>query len=238
MRVVLLAAGLGTRLRPLTNKMPKCLVPLGGRPLLEIWLSRLSEAGFGPFLINVHHLADKVKAFIAESAFRPSVEIFEEPILLGTAGTVHANLAFFQGGDGMVVHADNYCLADLADFKKAHEERTKGSEITMMTFETDRPSSCGVVQLDARGVVSAFYEKVEDPPSNLANAAVYIFSREILSAFPNVADISTEVIPKYLGRIQTYHTKESLIDIGTPQALEEAQRIAELRRINTANPGI
>ena len=67
MRALLLAAGLGTRLRPLTDTMPKCLVPIKGRPLLSIWLERLTQAGIGPFLINTHYLANQVEVLLEAS---------------------------------------------------------------------------------------------------------------------------------------------------------------------------
>ena len=100
MRVMLLSAGFGTRLRPLTDNMPKCLVPIKGQPLLQIWLERLSSIGLGPFLINTHYLADKVSSFITTSQFCDQVTLFHEKNLLGTAGTLMVNLDFFQGKDG------------------------------------------------------------------------------------------------------------------------------------------
>ena len=96
MRAILLAAGLGTRLRPLTNQIPKCLVTIKGRPLLGIWLDKLSEVGVESILVNTHHLADKVEAYVASGNYKGSVVVVNEPILLGTAGTLIANLPFFE----------------------------------------------------------------------------------------------------------------------------------------------
>lgn len=226
MRVILLAAGLGTRLRPLTNTIPKCLVPVKGRPLLGIWLDRLTQAGIGPFLINTHYLANQVEAFIDESAYREQVTMVYEPELLGTAGTLIANLDFFRGEDGMLVHADNYCLADLQAFEQAHRQRPPECVMTMMTFRTDTPSSCGIVELDDRGVVVGFHEKVANPPGNLANGAVYILSAELLDKLRkelhSVTDFSVEVLHRFVGRIYTHETTEVFLDIGTPQSYEAA----------------
>ena len=229
MKAMLLAAGLGTRLRPLTNNMPKCLVPINGTPLLQIWLGRLSSAGIGPFLVNTHYLKDQVYDFIKKSRFRSQVELTEEPILLGSAGTLSANLDFFQGSDGMLLHADNYCLADFGQFQHAHQDRARGCVMTMMTFCTHFPSSCGVVEVDSKGVVTGFYEKVRNPPTMIANGAIYILSQELLAELPDVSDMSTEVLPQYIGKIQTYLTDETLIDIGTLQAYERACQIASYR---------
>ena len=228
MRALLLAAGLGTRLRPLTDACPKCLVEIKGQPLLGIWLQRLTEAGIGPFIINTHHLANQVDAFIESSPYRDKVMLVNEVELLGTAGTLVSNLDFFQGEDGLLIHADNYCLADFAAFQQAHHDRPPECLLTMMTFRTDNPTSCGIVELDERGVVVSFHEKIDNPPGNLANGAVYILSAELLrrisSDFKKVSDFSTEVLHQFVGRIFTYQTLEVFFDIGTPETYEKANK--------------
>jgi mannose-1-phosphate guanylyltransferase len=228
MRALLLAAGLGTRLRPLTNTVPKCLVPVKGQPLLGIWLDRLSQSGVGPFLINTHYLADQVRSFIAASPHRNQVGLVNETALQGTAGTLIANLPFFNGEDGLLIHADNYCLADFNAFQQAHISRPTECLMTMMTFRTSDPSSCGIVELDGRGVVTGFHEKVFNPPGNLANGAVYILSKELLSMLGvdlhAVTDFSTEVLSRLVGRIYSYETSEIFLDIGTPATYEQANR--------------
>ena len=222
MRAILLAAGCGTRLRPLTNKIPKCMVPIKGRALLEIWLERLTLAGMGPFLINTHYLAEQVEAYIESSPYQDQVTLVSEHELLGTAGTLIANLDFFQGEDGLLIHADNYCLADFSAFKQAHLMRPSECVMTMMTFRTNTPTSCGIVELDERGVVVGFHEKVVNPPGNLANGAVYILSTELLSRMGedlrNVHDFSTEVLHRFVGQIYTYETPEVFMDIGSPES--------------------
>ena len=100
MRALLLAAGCGTRLRPLTNTIPKCLVPIKGQALLGIWLDRLTQAGVGPFLVNTHYLSEQVQAYIEASPYREQVTVVHERELLGTAGTVITNTDFFRGEDG------------------------------------------------------------------------------------------------------------------------------------------
>ena len=226
MRALLLAAGLGTRLRPITDTVPKCLVPIGGKPLLQIWLERLTEAGFGPFLINTHYLHEQVEEFIETSEFKNQVTLVYEPELLGTAGTLVKNVDFFQGEDGMVLHADNYCLADLAEFRQAHEKRPKGCQITMMTFKTEHPESCGIVYVDKNNVVREFYEKVQNPPGNLASAATFIFSKNafnVIQEYPeSMFDISLDVIPRFLGLIYSFEYSSHVIDIGTIDSLRKA----------------
>jgi len=229
MRALLLAAGLGTRLRPLTNSMPKCLVPINGQPLLDIWLERLTKAGFGPFLVNTHYLSKQVESFLEASPYRNQVSLVHESQLRGTAGTLIENLNFFEGMDGMLIHADNYCLADLKDFLLAHRNRPSECLMTMMTFRTTEPSSCGIVKLNEFGVVVEFFEKNKEPPGNLANGAVYILSSELLKILDdnsnNFKDFSVEVLPKLIGKIFTYETQEIFLDIGKPESYMAANKI-------------
>ncbi|MBF0613996.1 MAG: nucleotidyltransferase family protein [Magnetococcales bacterium] len=221
MRAILLAAGFGTRLRPLTNSIPKCLVPIQGKPLLEIWLERLTEAGVTHFLINTHYLAEQVADFIAASRYREQVTLTYEKELLGTAGTLLANLDFLAGQDGLLIHVDNYCLADFRAFFQAHHQRPSGCLMTMMTFRADSPSSCGIVELDGRGVVIGFHEKVQSPPGDLANGAIYLLSGAMTSIlakeYGNVSDFSVEVVTRFVGHIFSYETQDVFIDIGTPE---------------------
>lgn len=226
MRAILLAAGFGTRLRPLTDKIPKCLVPINGKPLLEIWLERLTKAAIGPFLINTHYLSEQVKTFVESSDYKKQAILVNETKLLGTAGTLAANKKFFQGQDGLLIHADNYCLADLKAFVEAHISRPAGCVMTMMTFRTDTPSLCGIVELDEFGVVTGFHEKVESPPGNLANGAIYLCSSELIKRLDQdlqgVKDFSTEVLHRLVGQIYTYETTGLFIDVGSPESYKKA----------------
>lgn len=234
MKALLLAAGFGTRLRPLTDRMPKCLVPIRGRPLLEIWLERLTAAGCGPFLINSHYRARQVAAFLEAGPYGRQVTLTEEPSLLGTAGTLLDNLDFFGNDDGLLIHADNYCQADLGEFIQAHRRRPPGCLMTMMTFRTDNPSSCGIVIVDDRGVVIEFEEKPPKPSGNLANGALYILGADLIIQLgqmtPAATDFSTQVLPALVGRIYTHETSAPLIDIGTPANYARANDIADRKQ--------
>jgi mannose-1-phosphate guanylyltransferase len=230
MRAILLAAGFGTRLRPLTNTMPKCLVPIHGQPLLGIWLERLTQAGIGPFLVNTHYLADQVEQFIAASPYRDQVTLVHESTLLGTAGTLMANLDFFQGEDGLLIHADNYCLADFREFMDAHRQRPPQCLITVMAFRTPTPSSCGILELDDQGVVVGFHEKVANPPGDLASGAIYLLSPQLVNLlqhqFAEAQDFSTQVIPDLMGKIFGYETPAIFLDIGTPETYQTANQLS------------
>ena len=228
MKALLLAAGLGTRLRPLTDHVPKCLVAIHGRPLLGYWLDMLLSAGIEPVLINTHHLADAVRNFVEQSPWRSAIKLVHEDVLLGTGGTVLRNRASLEGGPFLVVHADNLSRFDIHEFMRTHARRPPGVEITMMTFDTDAPKSCGIVELDDRGLVIAMHEKVANPPGTRANAAVYIFEPSVITELSalgsDTPDISTELLPRYMGRMQSFHNDVYHRDIGTPESLARAQR--------------
>lgn len=228
MRALLLAAGFGTRLRPITDHIPKCLVPVHGKPLLEYWLDLLLLGDIEYVLLNTHYLPDKVRQFVANSKWRSRISMVHEDVLLGTGGTVLKNRKFFGNEPFLVAHADNLTQFDLAAFIARHHARPKGVDITMMTFHTDAPGSCGIVEENTDGVVVAFHEKVENPPGNHANAAVYIFEPGVIDFMADlggeVIDLSTEVIPHYMGRICTFHNYGYHRDIGNPESLRLAEQ--------------
>jgi len=232
LRALLLAAGLGTRLRPLTLNTPKCLVQIGGEPLLGRWLHKLEKAGAEAVLVNTHYMADQVTAYLQSwKSQTMTVQEVHETKLLGTAGTLMANQEFFKGATGLLIHADNVMLGDLRPFLQAHQDRGSNCLVTMLTFSTKEPEKCGIVEIDRRKIVQQFYEKAIKPPGNVANGAIYAFERELLKEMkamePTPSDFSTETIPKLVGRIQTWHTYDAYIDIGTPEALQRAQDLHE-----------
>jgi len=229
MKALLLAAGFGTRLRPLTNHTPKCMVEIGGSPLLDMWIESLAAAGVERFLVNTHHLSDVVRRHLESHPLRHRITVVHEETLLGTGGTLRANHAFCNEGTTLVAHADNVCVCDWKAFFKAHARRPAGTEMTMMTFKTPSPQSCGIVELDDRGVVMAFHEKQAEPPGDTANAAVYLFEPSVMerlvSASPPIDDVSTGLLPQMLGRMNTWFNNGLLIDIGTPETLERARSL-------------
>ena len=228
MKALLLAAGLGTRLRPITDHTPKCLVPIHNKPLLAYWLDMLLPSDIDRVLVNTHYLAPKVVEFIKQSSWVDRIDIVYEEQLLGTGGTILKNKDDLSSGAFMVVHADNLTRFNVDAFIASHRSRPAGVDITMMTFVTDDPKSCGIVETDGNGVVQKFHEKIQNPPSNLANAAVYIFEPSVIkfleSLGKEVIDLSKEVLPEYLGRIHVFHNDDYHRDIGTPESLAFAER--------------
>jgi mannose-1-phosphate guanylyltransferase len=226
-KALLLCAGLGTRLRPLTNDIPKCLVPVLGRPLLSYWLEMLVDAGVDQILVNTHHFSDRVVEFVRNSKWSQYVTIVYEPELLGTGGTAVANRNFFGDEPFILAHADNLTRFSVQDFANRHLSRPDGCEMTMMLFRTDAPQTCGIVEMDSQGVVKKFHEKVENPPGDLANGAVYVFEPSVLRYMQSlgkpILDLSTEIVPNYLGKIATFENSIYHRDIGNPTSFRLAE---------------
>ena len=172
---------------------------------------------------------EKVNNFIKFSKYSNNITIFKENKLLGTAGTLINNANFFEGQDGLLIHADNYCVDDLTNLIKAHANRSCSTLMTMLTFRCDNPTSCGIVETSDENIVVAFHEKVNNPPSNLANGAIYVLSKELITILSRESyiDFSTQVIPNLLGKIKNYETDEYFIDIGTLENYKQANKYAK-----------
>ncbi len=228
-RVLLLAGGLGTRLRPLTDHTPKCLVPVAGRPLLDYWLDRFREAGLRDLRINTHHLPEAVREYIdrvnATSEFRMS-EAYEAQ-LLGSAGTVMANRDLADdASEILIVYADNFSNVDLNELLRFH--RSHGDPMTMMLFRAPHPENCGIATLDAEHRIIDFVEKPKNPTSDLANAGLYVLSQEAYKEIADmqVFDIGFDVLPRFLNRMRGWASPGFHLDIGTHEALEKAQTLS------------
>jgi len=227
MKAILLTAGFGSRLRPLTDVLPKCLLPINGRPLLESWFSMLTNAGVTSILVNLHYLPHIMKEWVQLTEYASNIKMVHEKSLLGTGGTLLQNRDFVGDEPVMLIHADNLCSTDIKAYITAHRNRPPGTEITMMTFDTATPETCGIVDIDHFGIVRAFHEKVAAPSGNLANAAVYIVEPSVVDHLTSLnrsfIDFSTEVLPAYMGEIYTFHNANYHRDIGNPESYLAAQ---------------
>lgn len=236
MRAFLLAGGYGTRLKPLTDSTPKCLVSIGGRPLLAYWLEQLAELGCKDILINTHYLHKKVEDFIERSPYSKSVKTTYEPALLGTLGSIKANREFFCDDINLIAHADNFCITDWRTFIRDFVHRPPTIHMSMMLFETPTPWSCGLVKVDAHGILTEFLEKPTaakthpDAFGKLANAAVFLFDKKGIKALCDTAeehsDLCRDFLPHQIGKAMTFLNTDVHIDIGTPETYELAQVIA------------
>jgi mannose-1-phosphate guanylyltransferase len=225
MKAFLLAAGFGTRLRPLTLDTPKCLVPVCGKPMLFWWLKLFEKYQINEVLINLHYLSDKVKEYIIKNAGAIKFTFFEEEVLLGSAGTLRENKKFVSGEDNFfIMYADNLTNCNLEAFYKFHTSHDQ--PFSMVLFRTDSPKTKGIVELDNNKTVISFVEKPKEPRSNLANAGIYIAEPEALDLIPatETADIGFDLLPKLVSRMSGWETGEYLTDIGSADSLLRAEK--------------
>ena len=225
MKAFLLAAGNGTRLRPITDKIPKCLVPIQGMPMLSIWMKVCQQLGITDLLINLHAHADVVRTFLQESKEENvRVHVTEERQLLGSAGTLRANRKWVEGEDLFwVFYADVLHRADLPAMLHLHREHRLAA--TLGVYEVPDPSRCGIVTTNSRGVIEDFVEKPAHPGGNLAFSGLMIGTPELLDVIPDSvpADIGFHVLPKLTGQMLAFPIKDYLIDIGTLANYQQAQ---------------
>jgi mannose-1-phosphate guanylyltransferase len=228
-KALLLAGGLGTRLYPLTATVPKCLVPIAGRPLLDFWVDCLVEAGINEGRINTHSLAEPVRVYLEQVNSEGRIHLLEsyEPTLLGSAGTITANSDLANDADQIVViYADNFSDIDLRPLIAFH--RWHGDPLTMVLFRAPNPGACGIVELNREARVVSFVEKPIHPASDLANAGLYVVDasayREIASM--GAFDLAFEVLSRFVGRMRGWVWGGYYLDIGTHEALERARHEA------------
>lgn len=224
MKAFLLAAGNGTRLRPLTDHTPKCLLPIRGVPLLQIWLENCRAAGIREVLINVHSHATQVTEFAAQQNSGVKVFITEEKELLGSAGTLAENRAFVHSDeDFFVLYADVLTNVDLAEMLAFHRE--KSTAATIGVYQVPDPHRCGIVTTDQNGIIQSFVEKPADPLSNLAFSGVMIAKPQVLELISGTrpADIGFHLLPQLIGRMAAYPIQSYLLDIGTMENYSAAQ---------------
>lgn len=228
MKAFLMAAGLGTRLRPITNTIPKCMVPIKGRPLLSWWMELFEKHNVSDVLINTHYLAEPVRNFISSYNRQSNkVRIYEsyEPTLLGSAGTLKENKKFVEDESSFLIcYADNLTNINLSELIFWHEQ--VNPVLTMGLFYTNNPTGCGIATLNDKHIITEFVEKPKHPASNLANAGIYVAGQEIFNYIPagkGETDMGKDVLPLLIGKMAGYEIKDYLLDIGTIGNYQKAQ---------------
>ncbi len=225
MKGFLLAAGSGTRLRPLTNSIPKCLVPIQGTPLLAIWLEWCAKYGIGQVLLNAHAHSEKVNEFLATYKGPVEVTLAYEPELLGSAGTLHVNRAFVaEEREFAVLYADvlTNCRFDrMLEFHRRHQ-----APVTVGTCRVSNPTQCGILATREDGRVMEFTEKPEFPKSDHAFGGLLIGGPALMGKVPErtPSDIGFDVLPALVGEMYAFPISDYLLDIGTMAKYEQAQR--------------
>ncbi len=241
-KAFILAAGLGTRLRPWTLEHPKALVPVGGRPMLSRVIGRLAESGFTDAVINVHHFGDQIVGYINENRVPLRISFSDETdALLDTGGGLlkAAPLLFRDGADSVLVHnVDILSNADLAGLMKTHED--EGNDITLLVSQRES-SRCLYFSEDGRLEGWENLKTSERKPegyvpsessSRYAFSGIYVVGRRAIElmhgkgysgAFP-IMDFMLAELKNLKIRCAVAADLE-LIDIGKPETLAKADSI-------------
>ena len=233
MKAFLLAAGKGTRLRPLTFQTPKCLVPICGKPLLDYWFDLFELYGIDEILINTSHLAETVEKYIKDHSRTLKIKVVHEEVLLGSGGTIKKNRDFVEGEESFFVfYADNLTNINLRNMIEFHKENQK--EFTLALFRVPNPRECGIIEMDDDSSIISFIEKPENPVSDLAFAGIMLSGPGLMDLFPDkdVFDLGHDVLPQVVGNASGYVMDDYLLDIGTPEKLTQAENDMKNGKIN------
>ena len=205
MKAMVLAAGLGTRLRPLTYEITKPMVPVLDRPVMEHILDLLSRHGFGEVIANLHYFPDSIREYFGD---RLQYRVEEE--LLGTAGGVRACRSFFGDDAFLVISGDALTDIDLGALAARH--RSTGGIATLAVKQVPDTSEYGVVLHDGDGRITGFQEKPapEEALSDLGNCGIYVFDPAIFDYFPErpSVDWAKDVFPVLLEKDVPFHIHE------------------------------
>ncbi len=225
MKAFLLAAGKGTRLQPLTFKTPKCLVPICGKPLIEYWFDLFEIYGINEILLNTSHLAGEVQSYINSHSRNIEINVTYEKVLLGSGGTIKENWDFIGVEDKFFIfYSDNLTNVNLGNMLDFHNENDK--DFTLGLFRVPNPEECGIVSMDEDMTITSFIEKPEKPDSDLAFAGIMLSNSRLADFFPrnqDIFDLGHDVLPRIAGNASGYTIKNYLLDIGTPEKINQAE---------------
>ncbi|MGA2286180.1 MAG: nucleotidyltransferase family protein [Dehalococcoidia bacterium] len=229
MKAIILAAGEGRRLRPLTERVPKPLLPLGGTPLINHLVALLAAHGVTEVAVNLYHRPKAIRDHLGDgSDFGVSITYSHEETLLGSAGAVKKLESFFDESF-FVLYGDVLTDIDLTALAAFH--RSRGAALTMAVHETDEPERCGIAEADDGGAVRRFREKPApgETSSRWANAGVYAVEPSVLRFIPpdSFFDFGDHLIPLLLERgepVLAYPSDSYFLDIGSPERYSQAER--------------
>jgi mannose-1-phosphate guanylyltransferase len=221
-KALILAAGEGQRLRPLTETCPKVLLPLGDGSPIEHSVALLRRHGVDEIAVNVHHLADVIRARLG-----PELTYSYEERLLGSAGAAK-RLAGFLDEPFFVLYGDVVTDVDLSALAERHTEA--GAVATLLLYEVEDPSRCGIVELDEDDRIVRFVEKPSpgEAEGNLANAGIFMLEPRVLDLIDEdtPADFGFDVFPRLLARgdiLCGFRSDAYVLDIGSPERYAQAQ---------------
>jgi mannose-1-phosphate guanylyltransferase len=226
---ILLVGGRGTRLAPLTNNTPKPMLQVAGVPFTEHQINKARAAGITEIVLATSFKAELFEPYFGDGKnFGISIKYAIEEVALGTGGAISNAGSMLEGsGPVAIFNGDVLSKHDLDGQFKFHQ--ANGADVTLYLTEVEDARAYGAVELDNTGRVTAFNEKMENPPTNIINAGCYIFNRGIIDSIPvgKVISVERETFPQLLAsgaKVFGFVDKSYWLDIGTPAALLKASR--------------
>jgi D-glycero-alpha-D-manno-heptose 1-phosphate guanylyltransferase len=218
---IILAGGLGTRLKAVASDLPKVLLPVNGKPFLDIILDRLSRIGkIRRVILAVGYMADKIIQRYKDSrSFCFGIDFSVETELLGTGGAVKKALGYVKTDDVLVLNGDSYVDVDVEELYSAH--MSKNAAMTIVLKEMPDAGRYGSVLVDADGRVTSFEEKKDGVSGGYINAGVYLFKRNLFDSVDSerVLSLERDLLPLFLrDAVYGFVTQGKFIDIGIPEA--------------------
>ena len=232
-KVIILAGGLGTRLKDVIGDLPNPLAPVGDRPFLEYIIKFISTQGFNDIIISCGHRAETFKDYFGHGSdlgLRITYTVEED--LLGTGGAIRFAEPLIDFGDFIVASGDTYFEVDLRDLMEFHKAREAIATIALVHKKD--ASRYGSVVMDDDNAITAFIEKSDEKEAGNINGGIYVFKREIFDYIPTdkVCSLETEILPLLIGKgLYGFPVDGYFIDIGVPEDYERAKKELPLRGI-------
>ncbi|MBR10764.1 MAG: hypothetical protein CMP48_24165 [Rickettsiales bacterium] len=243
MQAIILAGGKGTRLKQLTSEIPKPMIPIGGKPIIEHQINCLVENGIEKIIITVNHLKKPLIDFIEDRNWGIEIDFFEEEKPLGTAGAFPLMEKFLEE-QFLVIYGDVMLDMDFVRFIKFHNDNS--ADASLVIHPNDHPYDSDLVETNDKNRIVAFHSKPHQDDiyyKNMVNAGVYLFQKRVIDHLPGPvkSDFGKDIFPNWTDELKLYgyNTSEYLKDMGTPDRLSKVTEdflSGKLKRRNLANP--
>jgi NDP-sugar pyrophosphorylase family protein len=237
MKVLLLSAGLGTRLKPLTDEIPKVMVQIGGKPVLEHLIILCKKHGLTDLIINLHYKAEVISDYFQDgSHWGVHIDYSDESGgVLGGAGALKRASLLISHHEIMVINGDVLTNLNLTNFITYHHQKGGWGSITV--HDTDHPYDSDVVEFDQTGLISKIFRpNSKDAFKPISNSGIHLFKPEVLAYIPpnRAYSLESELIPDLLAHhkpIYAYYSTDYAKDMGTPTRLEQVRLDYKLGKV-------
>lgn len=227
MRAVILAGGMGTRLRSIVSDRPKVMAQIEGRPFIEWLILSLRQSGIRHILLSIGYLGQSIVDYFQDGTdWGITIEYSMEHTPMGTGGALRQCLPLLCQGPVLVLNGDSYCGVNYEEYIDWYGKRKRSGSLVLA--KVSQPERYGLVEINDEGEICRFQEKGFTTGSRWINAGVYIFSHRILEEIPREYPVSLErdILPKWVDRgLWGFPSSGEFVDLGTPEGFQETQTL-------------